>query len=26
LGGTAPEGRDDLPTMLAPAGAAWDGL
>jgi hypothetical protein len=24
LGGTTPEGRADLPAMLAPAGAAWD--
>jgi hypothetical protein len=26
LGGTTPEGRADLPAMLAPEGAAWDGL
>jgi hypothetical protein len=24
LGGTTPEGRADLPDVLAPAGAAWD--
>jgi hypothetical protein len=24
LGGTTPEGRADLPAMLAPEGAAWD--
>jgi hypothetical protein len=26
LGGTTPEGRDALPDVMAPAGAAWDGL
>jgi hypothetical protein len=26
LGGTAPEGRDDLPDGMAPAGGAWDGV
>jgi hypothetical protein len=26
LGGTTPEGRANLPAMLAPAGAAWDGV
>jgi hypothetical protein len=26
LGGTTPEARDDLPAMLAPEGAAWDGV
>jgi hypothetical protein len=26
LGGTAPEGRDDLPDVLAPEGGAWDGV
>ena len=26
LGGTTPEGRADLPDVLAPAGGAWDGV
>jgi hypothetical protein len=26
LGGTTPEGRTDLPAMLALAGGAWDGV
>jgi hypothetical protein len=26
LGGTAPEGRADLPDLMAPEGAAWDGV
>jgi hypothetical protein len=26
LGGTAPQGRDDLPDGMAPEGGAWDGL
>jgi hypothetical protein len=26
LGGTTPEGRDDLPDGMAPAGGAWDGV
>jgi hypothetical protein len=26
LGGTTPEGRANLPAMLAPEGVAWDGV
>ena len=26
LGGTTPEGRADLPDVLAPEGGAWDGV
>ena len=26
LGGTTPEGRADLPDVLAPEGATWDGV
>jgi hypothetical protein len=26
LGGTTPEGRADLPDLMAPAGGAWDGV